>query len=208
MKRPFLVGCLVVVLGVVAVGGVLAYVYLVRPAMSAVGAARDLARIEQIENRVRDKSAFRAPSDGELTETQVERYVAAAGQIVDALEGEVAELDARYQQIEAQGQNPGLRELANAYADILRLVVDAKEAQVEALNAHGFSLAEYAWVRNQVIRAAGFSAYQVDLAALAEQRGDDALRELQVDVPDANVALVAPYVEEMERFLPLAAFGL
>ncbi|MFO7544879.1 MAG: hypothetical protein R6W77_05230 [Trueperaceae bacterium] len=208
MKRPFLVGCLVVVLGVVVVGGVLAYTYLVRPAMGAVGAARDLARIEQIENRVRDKSTFRAPSDGELTEAQVERYVAAARQIVDDLEGQVNELDARYQQIEAQDRNPGLRELASAYGDILRLIVDAKEAQVEALNAHGFSLAEYAWVRNQVIRAAGFSAYQVDLAALAEPGGDDALREIQADVPEANVALVTPYVEEMERFLPLAAFGL
>jgi hypothetical protein len=208
VKRPLLLGCLVVVIAVVAVGGVLAYVYLVRPAMSAVGAAQDLARIEQIENRVRDKSTFRAPADGELTGAQVERYVAAARQIVADLEGKVNELDARYQQIEDQGRNPGIRELAGAYADVLRLIVDAKEAQVEALNAHGFSLSEYAWVRNQVIRAAGFSAYQVDLAALAEERGDDALRELQADVPEANVALVAPYVEELEKFLPLAAFGL
>lgn len=208
MKRPVLLGCLVVVIGVVAVGGVLAYTYFVRPAMRAVGAAQDLARIEQIENRVRDKSAFRAPGDGELTGSQVERYVAAARQIVADLEGKVTELDARYQQIEAQGRDPGLRELATAYADILRLVVDAKEAQVEALNAHGFSLTEYAWVRNQVIRAAGFSAYRVDLAALAEDGGDDALQELQADVPAANVDLVAPYADELEQFLPLAAFGL
>lgn len=208
MKRPVLLGCLIVVIAVLVVGGVLAYTYLVRPAMSAVGAAQDLARIEQIENRVRDKSTFRAPGDGELSASQVERYVAAARQIVDDLEGKVTELDARYQQIEAQGRDPGLRELANAYADILRLVVDAKEAQVEALNAHGFSLTEYAWVRNQVIRAAGFSAYQVDLAALADERGDDALRELQADVPAANVDLVAPYADELERFLPLVAFGL
>jgi hypothetical protein len=88
------------------------------------------------------------------------------------------------------------------------LIVDAKEAQVDALNANGFSLGEYAWVRGQVIRAAGFSAYQVDLAALAADGDDDLVRELEADVPAANVALVAPYAEELEQFLPLAAFGL
>lgn len=208
MKRPVLVGCLVVALAVMVVGGVLAYVYLVRPAMSTVAAARDLARIEQIENRVRDKSAYRAPSDGALSEAQVERYVAAGGQILAALQGRVDELDARYRAIEDQGRDPGLRELANAYADILRLMVDAKEAQVAALNEHGFSLSEYAWVRTQVIRAAGFTAYQVDLAALSNADQGDAVRELDAEVPPANVTLVAPYAQELEQFLPLAAFGL
>jgi hypothetical protein len=142
-----------------------------------------------------------------LNQSQVERYVSASRSIRAGLENRLGQLEARYQQVEDQGRNPNLRELAAAYADILRLVVEAKELQVEALNDTGFSLSEYAWVRGQVLRAAGFQTVQVDLSALAEE-SNNAVRELQASVPEVNVALVQGYVDELEEALPLAAFGL
>src|SRR5690606_28726242 len=124
------------------------------------------------------------------------------------LEGRIERLQDRYQQLEIEGRDPGLRELASAYADILRLVVEAKELQVEALNANGFSLSEYAWVRGQVIRAAGYETFQVDLSALADDASGAARRELQTTMVASNVELVKPYAEELEAMVPLAAFGL
>jgi len=207
MKKPVIIGILVTIFLVIGTGAGLAYFYLVRPAMGAVNAAKDLAQIQQLENRVRDKSVYRAPSDGVLSADQVDRYLVATRNIVSGLEGRVGRLQDRYQQIEAEGRDPGLRELASAYADILRLVVEAKELQVAALNANGFSLSEYAWVRGQVISAAGYEAVQVDLAALANDSGSS-LRQVNASVPPQNVELVRPYVEELETVLPLAAFGL
>lgn len=207
MKKTLLIVG-VLLLALLVGGGALAYVYVVRPAMGAVNAAKDLAQIQQIESRVRDRSTFAAPGDGVLTSAQVDRYLGASRAIISGLEGRLAKLQDRYEQIEAEGRDPGLRELARAYADILRLLVEAKELQVEALNANGFSLSEYAWVRGQVIRAAGFETFQVDLTALANDSNSSAVRELQASVPAANVELVRPYAEELEVMLPLAAFGL
>lgn len=208
MKRPLIIGILVFIFLLIGGGGALAYVYVVRPAMSTVNAARDLAQIQQLENRVRDRSVYAAPGNGVLEAAQVERYLSASRSIVAGLKGQLGRLEDRYEQIEVEGRDPNLRELARAYADILRLVVDAKELQVEALNANDFSLSEYAWVRGQVIRAAGFETYQVDLTALANDSSNTAVRELSATVPTANVELVRPYAEELEEMLPLAAFGL
>lgn len=208
MKRPLIIGILVFLLLVIGGGGALAYVYVVRPAMSTVNAARDLAQIQQLENRVRDRSVYAVPGDGVLEPAQVERYLSASRAILGGLQGQLGRLESRYEQIEQEGRDPNLRELARAYADILRLVVDAKELQVEALNDNDFSLSEYAWVRGQVIRAAGFETFQVDLNALANDSSSAAIRELSATVPTANVELVRPYAHELEEMLPLAAFGL
>jgi len=207
MKKTLII--VLVVVGVLIAGGAgLAYYYVVRPAMGAVNAAKDLAQIQQIEARVRNKSNFAAPSDGVLVQAQVDRYLSASRSILTGLEGRLGSLQSRYEQIDAQGRDPNLRELATAYADILRLVVEAKELQVEALNTNGFSLAEYGWVRGQVIRAAGFETLQVDLTALANDESGAALRQVQASVPTTNVELVSPYAEELEAMVPLAAFGL
>lgn len=207
MKKTLII-VLVVVAVLIAGGAGLAYYYVVRPAMGAVNAAKDLAQIQQIEARVRDKSNFAAPSDGVLVQGQVDRYLTTSRSILTGLEGRLGQLQDRYEQIDAEGRDPNLRELATAYADILRLVVEAKELQVEALNANDFSLSEYGWVRGQVIRAAGFETFQVDLSALANDSSDAALSELRGSAPTANVELVRPYAEELEAMLPLAAFGL
>jgi hypothetical protein len=206
MKRTGII-ILAIVLLVLGTGAGLAYYYVVRPAMGTINAARDLARIQEIERRVENRAQYSAPASGELNQSQVERYVSASRSIRAGLENRLGQLEARYQQVEDQGRNPNLRELAAAYADILRLVVEAKELQVEALNDTGFSLSEYAWVRGQVLRAAGFQTVQVDLSALAEE-SNNAVRELQASVPEVNVALVQGYVDELEEALPLAAFGL
>ncbi|MBX3142710.1 MAG: hypothetical protein KF813_03055 [Trueperaceae bacterium] len=207
--NPVLVGCLVTVAVVLVAGGAAAYYFLGRPALAAFNAARDLGRIQQIENRINDRSSFSPPSNGLLTPQQVERYLTVSRQTYSRLENRVEVLDERYRDINRSGATfTGFRQAASAWADLLRLVVEAKETQVNALNANGFSAAEYSWVRSQVLTAAGVSFFEVDLAQLVADGSNPTRQQQASQVPQANVDLVAPYTQELEKLVPLAVFGL
>ncbi len=207
--NPVLVGCLVVAAVVLIGGGLAAYWFVGRPALNAINAGRDLVKIQQLEGRVSDRSTFSAPADGVLTATQLDRYLAVNRQLRSDLESRLALLEERYDEVSSSEVSfAGLRQAANAWADLLRLIVDAKETQVAALNANGFSLSEYDWVRTQALSAAGFSLVQVDLDAVINQDGDATVQRRSESVPQVNRDLVAPYAEELESALPLAVFGL
>lgn len=208
MKRPWVIGCLAVVVLVVGVGGALAYRYVGRPALATMNAARELARIPQIENRVQNRASFSPPADGVLTQGQVDRYLRAANGIRTDLEVMGADLGARFEALEERNDARAVRDLAIAYAELVRLIVRAKEVQVEALNDERFSLGEYAWVRTQVLSAAGLATYQVDLTRVADASRDQVVREVSTSVPQENVALVQSLGLDLEAFIPLAAFGL
>lgn len=207
--NPALVGCLVV-FGVLLIGGgAAAYWFVGRPALNAVSAGRDLAKIQQIEGRVSDRSSFAPPADGVITAQQLDSYLAVNRQVMTRLESRFETFDERYQELSRTNFSlGGLRQAANAWADLLRLLVDAKETQVNALNANGFSLSEYAWVRSQALSAAGLSLVEVDLDALVNQQSDPTVRRQLEAIPQANRDLVAPYARELESALPLAVFGL
>lgn len=207
--KPILVGCLVVVAVVLIAGGAAAYYFLGRPALSAFNAARDLGKIQQIERRVSNRSSFSPPASGELTAQQVDRYLAVSGQVMSSLENRVEVLDERYRDLSSRANFTGFREAIFAWSDLLRLIVEAKEAQVDALNSSGFSLDEYSWVRSQVLTAAGITFFEVDLAQLVADAADPTVQRQQAaQVPQANVELVAPHAQELERLVPLAVFGL
>ncbi len=206
MKRRWVVGCLAVFLVVAGVGGALAYACVIRPAMATVDAARALARLPEIEARVRNRTAFVPPADGLLTREQATRYLSAADSVRSELGVLTDRLEQRLEELKARGTVGGVRALALAYADLARTIVRAKEVQVEAINAAGFSLGEYAWVRTQVVAAAGLVPYSVDLRRVGE--GGEALTELDVSVPPENVALVEELAPDVDDLAALAAFGL
>ena len=205
--KNVVVGCLVVLVIVIFGGAAVAYFVVGRPALAAINAARNLGRIQVLESRVSDRSSFNAPSDGLLTSTQVERYLRVARQVRADIADRVSVLEERYQDVSSDGFR-GLREAAGAWADLLRLIVEAKETQVAALDGEGFSLSEYAWVRRQVLSAAGLQLQQVDLAALVNDAADPTVVPPPASAPQANVDLVAPYVDEVMDLAPLAVFGL
>jgi hypothetical protein len=93
-------------------------------------------------------------------------------------------------------------------------MIEAKRAQVEALNQASFSLEEYHWVRQQVYAAVGIVAagFDVkDIKQLAEQAAGRGEREPAAsigDVPERNKELVKPYEKKLQEWAPLAYFGL
>lgn len=209
MNKKFVIGCLAVVALVVLGGGGALYYFVGRPILNVMNAGKSLARVSDLEKKVSNRSRFAPPNDGELDEAQLQRYLSVSRSVMSHLEGRASELERRYQQL-SDSDSVGLREVVNAYADILRLVADAKERQVAALNQHGFSLAEYDWVRTQVLTASGNVVNYVDLTRLADGDSDNVFEatDSSTTVVATNVTMVEPYAEELARFVPLAVFGL
>jgi hypothetical protein len=209
---PWLVGCGVALLIVVVVGSAAAWWFIGRPVQQIARAAQEVGRIQTLDARVSDRSAYQPPADGELSEAQVRRYVAVLRRIEGDLEAEVLILEARYAEID--GRRPtwtDIPRLAGAYADFLRLLVRAKEAQVEALNAERFSLEQYAWVRREVLRAAGLPGVGYDVSAFVDAvtaEGALAPAAEPAPVPARNAALVEAVREELEEVAFLALLGL
>ena len=74
-----------------------------------------------------------------------------------------------------------MAEAVGAYRDLFGIIAEAKKAQVDALNAQGFSVDEYTWVKTRVYEAAGVTVTGVDFREMAGklQSGDvDALRNM------------------------------
>jgi hypothetical protein len=106
-----------------------------------------------------------------------------------------------------------LTDFTSVFGDIMDAWIIARKSQVNALNIHKFSDAEYSWVRNQIHAAAGMElAGAVDLAAMASGQSSgaaEALKDLPtIDVPEANRELVRPHLSKLKEWAPLAALGL
>lgn len=219
MNKP-LVGCLAGVV-VLAVGGAVgAYHFLWRPTRAYVTSFTKLQEIPRLNQQVRKQSAFTPPAGQLLSADAVERFLATQRSIVKQLGQRVDELHAKYRLLTPEGgtpRQPSFTEIVNAYRDLAGLIVDAKRAQVEALNQQQFSLAEYEWTRQRIYEAAGIPNVvdlEQALRAIAEGRKEDAESARvkpatsAADIPEANRTLVAPYQKELTDRAVFVAFGL
>ncbi len=213
--KKFAIGCAVALLLVLVVGGVLGYVFVLRPARAYIASFQQLGQIPEIEKQVANKTPFEAPSTNELTEQMVTRFVAVQQQMQQSLGPKFDELKAKYDQIDrvqkAEHREPTFTEAMGAIKDLTTIFVMAKRAQVEALNKAGFSLDEYSWVRGRVYNAAGIVMSEMDLSRLADsaKKGQMEMRKTADElVPDQNKQLVQPYAKQLQEWAPLAFFGL
>lgn len=192
MKKA-VTGCLVVVLLALVIGAGVLWWFVLRPAWDAgsalVGAAEQWTQVAALEEQVKvEDSGFAPPADGRLSETQVARLVRVQQAIAAALGDHVDTLEAKYQALEAEhaaeGREPDVAEALGAWQDLSGVLLTAKQAQVDALNAAGMGLNEYRWVRGQAYMALGLAT--ADDAPPAELAGS-ALAH--------NAALLRPHRE-------------
>lgn len=209
--KNFAIGCFgVVVLLAVAGVGVVWFKYgddISAGIDTVSGFAKLGPEIEQLNESIDDRSDFNPPSDGVLAEETFERFLATQRAMRTRLEGRLERLQQKYeeidQQIDERGGQASVSDMMGAYGDLTDLVIDAKRAQVEAINGQGFSLQEYNWVRDQVYRGIGES---VAVAAIAANPNNSA--EFQATVPEATREMVEPYREELLKTHVLAWWGL
>ena len=220
--RKLLIGCLVIaVLGAIvfAVGGYFLY----RAASPVFENARNyfegMSELGELEKKIANTAPHAPPETGELTETQVQRFVRVQDSVRGALGQRFNEIEQKYQHLKANAdaqQQPSMGEMLSALSDIANVFVQARRFQVNALNQEGFSQAEYSWVRDRVYQAAGMEiTSMVDLKKLEEAvrqgTGIDNIGAPRVpspNVPEKNRALVKPHLDKMDQWLPLAFFGL
>lgn len=220
--KKLLVGCLIILV-ILAVGLGVATFVLYRAASPAIENARaylsGLSELGEIDRKLTNQSPYEPPATGELTAAQVERFARVQDSMRQALGRRMDEIDAKYKNLSTDsGRQPSFGELMGALRDLADVVVQAKRFQVEALNQENFSLDEYTWVRGRVYQAAGVEAVgNLDLervaAAVRDGTGIDSvdapsLPEVNVNVPEANRAIVKPYLPRMDDWIPLAFFGL
>ena len=211
------IGCGVVALVLVVALGIGGYL-VARSARSYIESYAELAQVAELNQRVENRASFQPPADQRLTASQLDRYVSVQRAMLEQLGNRVRELEGKYSQLSedlrAQGRDANVRELLSAWRDVISLVVSAKESQVNALNAAGFSLAEYHWVRQQVLLTLGVGYWGLNLEAIADDPAsllealDASPDTLDADALQHNRELLSRYEDTYEEWLPLSFFGL
>ena len=220
MKKILIALVVIIALVMVAFGGAIYYVS--SKARSFFGPLQQYAALDK---NVRNTSPFKAPSNGELTEDAMKRFAAVQESMTAKLGPTFNELklkqDGILKQQQTEHRQASASEDFSAVSDLMKFIVLAKTAQVDALNQQRFSIDEYYWVRNKVYAAAGMSIEQVGLGKLTEalkqsgalngnQVGDTISREIASNeiVPDRNKAIVEPYLPKLKDWAVFAFFGL
>ncbi len=186
-----------------------------------------LAPIQQyaaLDKDVANTASFTAPSNGELTEDMVKRFMAVQESMMTKLGPTVDEMKAKQDAFlqrehdEHRDATPG--ENFTVVTDMMKFILIAKNAWTDALNQQHFSIDEYHWVRGRVYAAAGMSIEELGLRNLSQQLKAGGIgsnpgsitltNEVASNepVPDHNRKLIAPYVPKMQNWAVFAFFGL
>ncbi|MFW5927175.1 MAG: hypothetical protein ACOCSR_03910 [Wenzhouxiangella sp.] len=202
----FLVGCLVVVAVLVVGGGTVGYFVVIKPAWEFASDVESFVReYAELNEQIESTERYQAPDDGSISDEQFQRFLVAQRDMREHMEGRMSELketlEAMQEDIDQEDREASIAEVATAYQGLGELLIDAKRAQVEALNRYNFSLQEYLYVRNQTYRALG---EEVAVAAFGDQAEQVRTRE----VPDEVVEMVSQHREELMENYAFAWFGI
>lgn len=222
MKKVVL-GCLIVlVIAIIgfSVAGYYAYRW-AQPMIESTGDYLDRAReMTRLGDRVQNRAPYVGPQNGELTAAQVERFIAVQTRVRDEMGARWTEIETKSAQIREKTQNNQreltFAEFTSVLSDISSIYVEARRAQVDALNVQKFSDGEYAWVRNRVYEAAGMELVGgLDMSKIEALARESALKQnvklpdiKTPNVPEANIKLVRPHLSKVKEGFALALLGL
>lgn len=220
--KKILAGCLIVaVIAIIgfSVAGYYAF-RVMRPMLDDATSYLDKAReMSRLGDRVANRSPYVPPESGQLTQNQVERFLAVQTRVRSELETKWTEVETKSAEIRKKtdgGQALSFSDATSIFSDLANIYLEARRAQVTALNAQKFSDAEYTWVRRRVWEAAGMHvAGGFDMSAIeamarqGTQRPDMKLPDIPMPkVPEQNIALVKPHAAKLKEWIPLAVLGL
>jgi hypothetical protein len=209
-RRKWAIAVLVVVgllvVGVVATGAVF-YFRFYKPLMSAntyvIGSQR-------LEHLITNQSPYDATADRVLTDDQVQRFVSVEERVEERIGRRMATFRTQYEVLNSRAGGPTSRVVRAAMGEIGGVYLQAKETQYRALNAAGFSKAEYEWVRERVYVSAGLPFAHLDLPQILVNPGD--LEEvIDIERSSADAATnpsTRQRVEQLKKWLVLVFFDL
>src|SRR4249920_2368256 len=152
--KKLAIGCLVVFVVVgIAVAGIGYYAY--SKVKDSVAQLAELQKVPEIERGIRVKTPFSVPASGELTATQVDRFMTVTTKVRERLGQDMAAFERNYKTLAAKKDFTAadMPALLSAYKDMATGWLAAKRTQVDALNEVGLSLEEYRWIRSESYRA-------------------------------------------------------
>jgi hypothetical protein len=167
--KKLAIGCAVLMLvGVVGAGGASYFAY--RKVSSTFAGFAELGTLPELERSVRNQRPLAPPAGGEPSQAQLDRLLLVQQAVRTRLGVKAEEIERRYQRLLAKDSATvvDLPELVSAYRDLAGAYVDAKRAQVDALNRTGLSLEEYRWTRARAYAALGMPLLDVDVAGIIE----------------------------------------
>ncbi len=214
--KKLVIGCAAVLaLGVVGAAGASYFAY--RTVTSTVAGFAQLGSLPELERSIRRQGPYTPPASGVPSGAQIQRLLEVQQAVRTRLGDRAEEIEHRYRRLLAQDRAAvvDLPELVSAYRDLAAAYVDAKRAQVDALNRAGLSLEEYRWTRSQVYAALGISLMDVDVSRIIQ----DVKAGRQPDAPPVRMTagangspavqrLVEPHRKSLEANVGLAFFGL
>lgn len=230
--KKILAGCLIVfviALAALGVAGFYAFRW-AQPMLENTASYLDRAReLSRLADRITNKSPYVPPENGQLTATQIERFVAVQTRVRDELGTRWTEIETKSAQIREKategtdntdkrvsGRDLTIAEFTSVFSDLAGIYAEARRAQVNALNVQRFSDAEYTWVRRRVYEAAGLEiAGSIDMSKFEELAREGAMKSNvklpdlpKLNVPEANIKLVKPHLAKIKEWVPMAFLGL
>jgi hypothetical protein len=194
------------------VAGAIFYVRVYRPIGSplmAMGAGRTLE-----ERRLQNHKEFLPPPLGELTEVQVANFMT----VEEAVEKEIATgaaILAKHQadlERASEANALSVRTALAVFGDIKPFYLNAKVAQIGAMNRAGFSKDEFEWVRKRLYGAAGIPFSQLDVSEVLDGVNDAVVVVRRFKPPEHspehNEGLALPLGSKLHGWGALAFFGL
>ena len=194
------------------IAGVAAFQFVIKPAQ---GLINDLRKMSQLDAQVLNQSPYTPSASGKLSPAQVQRLMGVQQQVLGELGDQFSKVEHRFNQLTkkaAEQHQIDYRQMLDVLRDSSSLISQAKRIQVKALNAQGFSLEEYGWVRQQAYSGLGLGVPTVKPEAVLDQLGKGDLKAVLelVQSPKSthNTKLVEPLKNELERYYPFTWFGL
>lgn len=209
--KKLAIGCGVIALVlVVAAGAGLYYV-----TSKARGYLRQVEALAAVDKRLVNNAAFTPPPRGELDADMVKRFAAVQDSMRARLGSRIDELTVKQDQFlrqqQAERRDASAMEAFTVIKDMMGLILQLKNAQVDALNEQRFSLEEYYWVRQHVYAAAGTNVTDAGLNNLRDLLKDSGTTVPRVqplgELPARNKELVAPLLPRFKDWAVIASFG-
>jgi hypothetical protein len=215
--KKLAIGCGIVVLLLGVAGAGVAY-YLYRQFSGTIAQFAQLSEVPELERSVRNQDPYVPPATEELSDGQVEKLLQVQSEVRKRLGARMAEFEQKYKALaeKTEATVVDAPALMRAYSDLASMWLDAKRAQIEALNAAGLSLDEYRWIRNQAYRALGMAFVDLDIARIVDEARRGATSEapgqlsgsIEPAGPESNRTRVERIRKQLEQNIALASFGL
>ena len=213
--KKLAIGCGVVIV-VCAVAFWAGAYFFMSKARSYVGQLTEFTKITELDKNVANRAPFAPPASGELSDDQMKRFAAVQDSMHAKLGPRVDELKDKEDQVlklqQGEHRKATAAENFTTITDLMKFVLEAKNAQVDALNQQHLSLDEYYWIRGRVYAAAGVSAMEISMRNM-----QDSMKQGEMMKPlgaaagassDHDKKLVEPYLPKMKDWAVVAFFGM